>query len=84
MSSKARLGDQNDESTRLWSTRERAAKKKARKSVCLAMVCVAGTILVLAVVVGVSLGVLLVHNRLPSDPYDRALALLDSYPLIDG
>ena len=43
-----------------------------------------GVIIVIAVVVGVSLGVVIVRNRLPSEPYERALALLDSYPLIDG
>lgn len=76
--------DQNDESTQLWSTRERASKKRARKSTCLGIICAAGVILVIAVVVGVSVGVVVVQNRLPSEPYERALALLDSYPLIDG
>ena len=84
MSSKARLADQNDESTQLWSSRERVAKKKARKSACLGIICAASVIIVIAVVVGVSLGVVIERNRLPSEPYERALALLDSYPLIDG
>ena len=84
MKSKAEFSDQNEESTQLWSTRERALKKKNRKSICLATVCVASVILVIALVVGVSLGVLIDQSRLPSDPYERALALLDSYPLIDG
>ena len=85
MSSKAALvSDQNEESARLLSTRDRARKKRVRKSACLAAVCAAGVILMLSVVVGVSLGVLIARNRLPSDPYERALALLDSYPLIDG
>ena len=84
MSSKGRLAEQSDESTQLWSTRERAAKKRARKSTCLGIVCAAGVIIAIAVVVGVSVGVVVARNRLPSEPYERALALLDSYPLIDG
>ena len=84
MSSKARLSNQNDESTQLWSARERSAKKRARKSACLGIICAAVVIIAIAVVVGVSIGVAVVRNRLPSEPYERALALLDSYPLIDG
>jgi hypothetical protein len=90
MSSKARrLSNQSDDidSTQLWSVRERLSKKRARKSACLGITCAAGVILAIAVVVGVSIGVLVVRNtsnRLPSEPYERALALLDSSPLIDG
>ena len=79
------FSEQNDESMRLWSTRERALKKKSRKCVCLATVSIVSVVTVVAIVVGVSVG--LQHRnrlRLPSDPYERALALLDVYPLIDG
>lgn len=63
---------------------ERRTKKKARRC-CFLSFCVAVCVVaIFIVVVGVSAGVAAIANGLPSDPDERAVALLNRYPLIDG
>ena len=72
------------ESEQLLYRTEREKKKNNRKSVCLCAVCAVSVALAIAVLVGVVVGFGVVASRLPDDPYERAVALLESYPLIDG
>lgn len=72
------------ETTQLFTARERDRKKRNRKALCWCLIFTALVILFFGVVVGVAIGVQVVLNRLPSEPYDRAVALLDKSPLIDG
>ena len=76
--------DVRDESEQLLYRREREKKKDGRKTASCCAVCVVFTCLVLAAIVGVVVGLYVVANRLPDDPHERAIALLDDYPLIDG
>ena len=62
----------------------REARKQNRRYCCPSLVVLITILLVLAVVLGVSLGTASILNRLPNDPHERALALLKQYPLIDG
>ena len=72
------------ESTRLFSSMERERRKRNRKFCCLCAIIGVITIATLTVIMGVSIGLSNVVNHLPEDPYDRAVALLTEYPLIDG
>ena len=72
------------ESTRFFSSMERERKKGNRKFCCLCTIIAVITIATLTVILGVSIGLSNVVNQLPEDPYDRAVALLAEYPLIDG
>ena len=74
------------ESTRLLSATERQKKKTIRRVACFCVACILLVIIVLAVVVAVfvTLDNVRGRDRLPSEPHERAVALLDGYPLIDG
>ena len=72
------------ETARLFETMERKRKKKNRRYVVLWGVIVSVTFVTIVVILGVTLGLKNVTNILPDDPYDRAIALLAEYPLIDG
>lgn len=74
----------SSESSRLFASMERERKKKNRKFCCLFAIISVTTIVILIVIMGVSIGLSNVVNQLPKDPYDRAVALLTEYPLIDG
>lgn len=74
----------NSETSRLYSLEERERKKSNRRFCCLCAVIATVTGVGIVVVLGVSLGLRKVVNKLPDDPYDRAVALLTEYPLIDG
>ncbi len=62
----------------------RESRKKTRKLCCASLIVCAVVLLVVAAVVGVSVGTAAYLNRLPGDPSERAEALLDRYPLVDG
>ena len=74
----------NSESGRLLTALERERKKSNRRFCCVCAVIATVTGVLIVVVLGVSLGLKNVVNRLPDDPYDRAVALLTEYPVIDG
>ena len=74
----------NGETSRLYSPDERERKKSNRRFYCLCAVIATVTGVTIVIVLGVSLGLSRVVNKLPDDPYDRAVALLTEYPLIDG
>ena len=68
----------------LGDTAKRESRKQSRRYCIVAVgVCVL-VVFLLAVVLGVALGTAAYLNRLPSDPHERAEALLTQYPLIDG
>ena len=62
----------------------RNPRKKSRRLCCLTILLVALTAAILAVIVALSVGLSILGGELPSDPEERALALLDMYPVIDG
>ena len=66
------------------STMERERRKRNRKFICLCVFIITVTAVTVLVLLGVSLGVKSITNKLPDDPYERAVALLTEYPLIDG
>ena len=74
-----------DESRRLLEVEE---DRRYRRSNWLYVALVGGilALLLVAVVIGVGVGVGTpsVVNRLPTDPYERAVALLTEFPLVDG
>ena len=78
-----------EDSERLMSALEgsRRRRKKAFVLIIVAALAVLASLL-LALVVGASIGVRVTRareaNRLPSDPYKKAVALLADFPLIDG
>lgn len=74
----------DSDSAQLLSAIERKRKKSNRKIVCLFVVSAVAvaTVTAIATAVGVTLSVQ--RSRLPNDPYERAIALLNSHPLIDG
>ena len=74
----------SSESTRLFESMERKRKKRNRKVCCLCAIIAVIIIATLIVIMGVTIGLSNVVNQLPEDPYDRAVALLTEYPLIDG
>lgn len=63
---------------------ERHAKKKARRCCCISIATVACLVLCFVVIVFVSVFAASVVTKLPSEPSERAVALLKRYPLIDG
>ena len=77
-------GGTTDASVHLLATTDRERKKRSRKVACWCVICFASGFLLLAALVGVIIVLEVALNQLPDDPYERALALLDSYPLIDG
>jgi hypothetical protein len=72
------------ETARLFGTLERERKKKNRRFLVVCAVIASITFITIVVILGVTLGLKNVTNNLPDDPYDRAVALLAEYPLIDG
>lgn len=73
----------------LFEVGKRRAKKRARRC-CFVSVAVAVCLVTLFVVVVVSVSVAVGVTgateavQLPSDPHERAVALLERYPVIDG
>ena len=79
----------NEDTELIGTSSERESRKSRRRTICLCTLC--SVILVLVAAAVVTLAVLiLVRNdtttpdQLPDDPYERALALLTDYPVIDG
>lgn len=63
---------------------ERKALKRARQCCCLSVSGALAVLLLLVAALGVSVGIAASFHGLPSDHYERALALLKKYPVIDG
>lgn len=78
----------NEGAELLATSSDRKSRKSRRRAVCLCTLCFAITVLVVVAVL--TLSVLFVARsdedryRLPDEPYDRALALLTDFPVIDG
>lgn len=76
------VNDELSELEGLVSTRQ--SKKACRRWCC----CVLTTVIILAVCLGVIIAVVAgigaILSRLPNDPHERAVALLERFPLIDG
>ena len=72
------------ETARLLGILERERTKKNHRFLVLCAVIASVTFVTIVVILGVTLGLKNVTNSLPDDPYNRAIALLAEYPLIDG
>lgn len=78
------IREPNNEADMLLASSERMSRKSTRRFCCACCIVVLGVAVCLAVVLGVTLGIAAVVNYLPSDPYERAVALLTEFPVIDG
>ena len=80
----------NEDTELVETSSKRESRKSRRRTVCLCTLF--GVILVLVAAAVVTLAVLIFDAatpaptpaQLPDDPYERALALLTDYPVIDG
>ena len=68
----------------LFSITKRERNKRNRKFVLLCAVIATITFIFIVVILGVTFSLKNTVNSLPDDPYERAIALLAEYPLIDG
>lgn len=77
---------QSESSAPLIKSDESSSEQKRSNYVFLAIVVGVLVVLALAVVIGLVVGLQTksTKNYLPSDPAERAVALLTEYPLIDG
>lgn len=79
----------NEDTELIGTSSERESRKSRRRTICLCTLCSVVLVLVAAAVVTLAV-LMLVRNdaatpdQLPDDPYERALALLTDYPVIDG
>ena len=74
-----------NESTELMETAtKRESRKSRRRTACLCTLCSVIVVLVVAAVLTLSILLVARNDKLPDDPYARALALLTDYPVIDG
>ncbi len=74
----------NDMSEMQGLVGSRQSKKACRRWCCCALIVVLILVGSLAVVIAMIAGIAAILTRLPSDHYDRAVALLERHPLIDG
>ena len=82
----------NEDTELVETSSKRESRKSRRRTVCLCTLF--GVVLVLVAAAAVTLAVLIFDAatpapvpapaQLPDDPYERALALLTDYPVIDG
>ena len=60
-------------------------KKRGRRCWCFSILLAAVVLVLFVLVIGLAAGLSVnAEGRLPSDPLQRALALLDKYPVADG
>ena len=76
--------ESTNELSQLVHASERSAKKRSRRCSFLSLVIVVGVLACLCVVIGFGVGTVAHIDVLPDDPYERAVALLLEYPVIDG
>ena len=77
----------NENTELLVTSSDRESRKSRRRTVCLCTLCSVILVLVVAAVLTLSILSVVARNdadQLPDDPYERALALLTDYPVIDG
>lgn len=72
------------EMDQLIGTSDRENRKRTRRFCCSCIVVMALVITLFALVVVLAVGLSFIEAKLPSDPEERALALLEDYPVIDG
>ena len=63
---------------------ERQSKKTCRRWCCCVLIVIVILLVTLAVMIALVIAITAIESRLPDDPYKRAVALLEKYPLIDG